>query len=361
MSTRRGLRLLATVVTLLLVGGLAALALAAQTPSEPPSIALDADGPLFELQGMRPGDPPVERCIALTARGGVATRLEVSSSVAPGPLAQRLRMDVADGSGPAPGAAHGCGGFAAGRQLWSGTLAEFPQEGAPAVSSGPLDADQSRVFRFRVWLPADAVVGPNDTAQQDIRWRAELDVPANAPTTTQPPAQPPVATPPAPGPATTTPSGPTGPTGLPVPCRGARRCIGRLIARLTPHGAQLHLRIHARGDVPIRSVTLRLPATLGAASSRLTLRRTRTRGSVLNLIGSVRARSGSRQRLLTISRVPAGTRTILVHVRVPARARAGLVRAGCRRRPVAASLTTTSGRGSLTTKLWIGARDCRQR
>lgn len=356
------LRLLAALATVLLAGGAAAFAYAARTPSQPPAIELDSGGPLFTLQGMQPGDVPVERCIALTARGGAATRLDVSGSVA-GPLAQRLRMDVAAGAGPAPGTAHGCAGFAVQRQLWSGTLAEFPGEGAPAVSGGELAAEQSRVFRFRVWLPADAVVGANDTARQNIRWRAELAAPEDAPPATTPRPQPaaepsPAATAPTAPPAATT---PTGPTALPVACRGARRCRGRLIARLTPRGGQLHLRIHARGDIPIRSVTLQLPATLGAGSTRLALRRTRTSGTVVNLVGSVRARGGPPQRLLSISRLPATTRTILVHVRVPAQARPGLVRAGCRRSPVLARLTTTRGRSSaLTTPLWIGAGDCRR-
>lgn len=364
MRSRRE-RLLAVAAALLLAGGIAAIAIARGGGSEP-SIALDAAGPLFELQGMQPGDPPTERCIALSASGGTARRLEVSAATS-GSLARRLRMAVEAGSSPGPGAGRSCAGFAAAQTLWSGTLADFPRAGAPAVSEGSLADGASRAFRFRVWLPADAEVRPNETASQTITWRATLD----APTTTAPASTGTTTAPDAPGaPAATTP-GATAPAAPPVGrqrlerrrgrCRGAIRCRGRLIARLTPRAARLHLRIHAPGGARIRALTLVLPASLPAARTRIEVTRARARGGVLRIAGRVRPRPRAHRRLLTLRRLPAGTRTVLLRVRVPRTARRALSRTACRRAPVTARLRTGAGRATVSGRLWIAPGRCRAR
>ena len=158
-----------------------ALALGAADDGAPPSIEADASGPLFTLNAMRPGEPPVERCIAVSANGGTAARLSVSAAVA-GSLAADLRMELAAGKGAAPGAAHSCAGFVPERELWAGALADFPTAGAPAVDDAPLVAGADRVYRFRVELPARATGAGGLHASQDIRWTAELepDEPARA-------------------------------------------------------------------------------------------------------------------------------------------------------------------------------------
>ncbi|MDO8189540.1 hypothetical protein Q5424_27295 [Conexibacter sp. JD483] len=359
MSGRRE-RLLALATALLLIGGIAAIALA-QDGGGTPSIALDAEGPLFELQGMQPGAPPTERCIALSARGGTATRLDVSATVS-GSLGQRLRMRVegGDSPGPGPGTSRSCNGFTPAQTLWEGTLADFPQAGAPAVSDGSLADGASRAFRFRVWLPSDAVVTPNETATQTITWRASLDAP-----TTPTPAPEPT---PTPTPAETTPA----PTPTPTPerqsldqpsraCGGAIRCRGRLIARLTPHAARLHLRVHAPGAARIRALTLVLPASLPAARTRIEVTHSRVRGTILQLDGRLRVRDRAHRRLLTLNRLPVQTRTVLMHVRVPPSARRALVRAACRRATVTARLSTVSGRRTLKHRLYIAPARCRAR
>ncbi len=352
MSGRRE-RLLALATAVLLVGGVGAIALAQEGGGEP-SIALDAEGPLFTLQGMQPGDPPTERCIALSARGGTATRLDVSATVS-GSLAQRLRMRVEGGSSPGPGASRSCTGFEPAQTLWEGTLADFPQAGAPAVSDGSLADGASRAFRFRVWLPADADVTPNETASQTITWRASLDAPTT-PTTPPPPVTPPAETTPAPPPAVERQS-----LEQPTRCRGTIRCRGRLIARLTPRAARLHLRVHAPGNERIRALTLVLPASLPAARTRIEVTRARMRGTVLNLTGRVRQRTRAHRRLLTLRSVPAQTRTVLMHVRVPPSARGPLTRAACRRAVVTARLTTVAGRRTLRHRLYIAPGRCRVR
>lgn len=329
--------MLATAAALLLIVGVTAIALADQGPSTPPSIELDDAGPLFSLQGMQPGDPPSERCVALTARGGVATRLEVSGTV-DGPLAQKLRMEVEGGTSPGPGPSHGCAGFAPEQTLWSGTLAEFPQEGAPAVSAGALADGQSRVFRFRVSLPADAAVSVNETASQTIRWRAELEAPGEP----APPAQ---------G------QGLTQPVTAP-PCRGAIRCRGRLIVRMTPRGARLHARIHAPGDERIRRLTLMLPISRPTAGATVAVRSVRMRGTTAELTGAVRARPGARWRLLTIARLPARTHTVLMRVRLSPRDRAALRRAACRRDGATALLSTNAAPRRLAATMWIDPASC---
>jgi hypothetical protein len=349
--TRRRERLLAVASVLLLLGSGAVFALADDGPSAPPSIALDGDGPLFELQGMQPGDPPAERCVALTAQGGAATRLELSGTSG-GPLASRLRMAVEDGSAPAgsPGATRDCAGFAAARPLWSGTLAEFPAEGAPAVSTGTLPAGERRVFRFRVWLPADAVVAANEVAEQTVRWRAELAAPADP----APPAPTPV--PPDSG---ATPPGRTGPQALVTPCRGAILCRGRLIVRVTPRGARLHARIHAPGRARIRALALSVPDGLPLGGGAIALTQRRSRGSVAELAGVVSPRR--RAARLTLAPVPGGVRTVLIRLRVPADARRALQRAACRRAAVAASLAMTAGARRVLGRMWIEPAACRRR
>lgn len=344
--TRRRERLLAVASALLLLGSGAVFALANDGPSEPPSIALDGDGPLFELQGMQPGDPPAERCIALTAQGGAATRLELSGTSG-GPLASRLRMAVEDGSAPAgdPGATRDCTGFDGARPLWSGTLADFPAEGAPAVSAGTLPAGERRVFRFRVWLPAGAVVGANEVAEQTIRWRAELEAPPG-----------PAPVPPDGG---ATPPGRTGPQSLATPCRGAILCRGRLIVRVTPRGARLHARIHAPGRAGIRALALSVPDGLPLGGGAVALTQRRARGSVAELAGVVSPRR--RAARLTLAPVPGGVRTVLIRVRVPADARRALQRAACRRAAVAAKLATTAGPRRLLGRMWIEPATCRRR
>ena len=167
-------RLSLTGAVLVAAGLGTALALGAGNDAGPPSIDADSGTALFALRGMRPGDPSVERCIAIQAIGGSASRLTVSAAVE-GRLANYLHMEVAAGQGPAPGDAHSCAGFVSERELWSGTLKEFPKAGAPAVDDAPLAAGGSRVYRFRVDLSPPATDAAGQQATQDIRWTAELE------------------------------------------------------------------------------------------------------------------------------------------------------------------------------------------
>jgi hypothetical protein len=163
-----------------------ALALGAAGGGGPATIDADSGAPLFALRAMRPGDPAVQRCIAVTATGGSAPRLAVSATVA-GALAAELRMDVAAGEGPAPGDAHSCAGFVPERELWTGALADFPTQGAPAIDAAALLSGARRVYRFRVELPAAATGAGGAQASQDIRWTAELE-PSTPPGETTAPA-----------------------------------------------------------------------------------------------------------------------------------------------------------------------------
>ena len=78
---RRSLRTRLTLTGAVLAGaGLGtALALGASGDPETPTIAVDSGVPLFTLPAMKPGEPSVERCIAVRASGGAALRLMVSS------------------------------------------------------------------------------------------------------------------------------------------------------------------------------------------------------------------------------------------------------------------------------------------
>jgi hypothetical protein len=173
---RRSLRTRLTLTGAVLAGaGLGtALALGASGDPETPTIAVDSGVPLFTLPAMKPGEPSVERCIAVRASGGAALRLMVSAAVA-GPLAVDLRMEVAAGQGNPPGDGHSCAGFVPERELWAGALADFPTAGAPAVDDAPLAPGADRIYRFRVELPAGATGTAGTDATQDIRWTAELE------------------------------------------------------------------------------------------------------------------------------------------------------------------------------------------
>ena len=97
-------RLSLTGAVLVAAGLGTALALGAGNDAGPPSIDADSGTALFALDGMLPGDPPVERCVAIQAIGGSASRLAVSAAVE-GVLAQR----PAHGGRRRPGArARGC-------------------------------------------------------------------------------------------------------------------------------------------------------------------------------------------------------------------------------------------------------------
>ena len=167
-------RLALTGAVLVAAGLGTALALGAAGDPGAPSIDVDSGVPLFTLRGMQPGDPPVERCIAVSASGGSALRLLLSGTGA-GSLAADLRMDVAAGQGMPPGDGHSCAGFVPERELWAGALADFPGAGAPAMDDAPLASGAHRVYRFRVELPLGATGAGGAQATQDIRWAAELE------------------------------------------------------------------------------------------------------------------------------------------------------------------------------------------
>jgi hypothetical protein len=171
-SVRTRLSLTGAVVVVAGIG--TALALGADGDGGAPSIDVDSGVPLFTLRGMQPGDPAIERCIAVTASGGSARRLAISAAVAGG-LAADLRMDVTAGQGPPPGDGHSCAGFVPERELWAGDLADFPAAGTAAIADAPLPSGRHRVYRFRVELPAGATGAGAANATQDIRWTAELE------------------------------------------------------------------------------------------------------------------------------------------------------------------------------------------
>jgi hypothetical protein len=229
----------------------AALALGAEGDGAPPSIDVDSGAPLFTLSGMRPGDPGVERCIAVRTSGGSAPRLSVSGAVA-GALAASLRMEVAAGQGPAPGDGHSCTGFVPERELWGGALVDFPRDGAAAIDAAPLPSGGSRVYRFRVELPADAGGAGGQQATQDIRWTAELepDVPS------------PGGAPPAGGGAS---SPVTGAGGAPTSWLGCAMLVGALPRRsLTIGGRRVTLIVGQRALV---AADAPLVMRLGSAQS----------------------------------------------------------------------------------------------
>ena len=140
-------RLALTGAVLIAAGLGTALALEAAGDPGAPSIDVDSSVPLLTLRGMQPGDPPVDRCIAVRASGGSALRLLVSGTVAGSLLAADMRMEVAAGQGTAPGDGHSCAGFVPERELWAGALADFPAVGAPAVDDAPLPSGTTRVCR----------------------------------------------------------------------------------------------------------------------------------------------------------------------------------------------------------------------
>lgn len=104
-----------------------------------------------------------------------------------------------------------------------------------------------------------------------------------------------------------------------------------------------------------------LPSALPAARAQIEVTRARARGSVLRLAGRVRMRPRAHRRLLTIRRLPAQTRTLLLHVRVPTEARPALRRAACRRATVTARLRTDVGGRTLRRGLWIAPARCHTR
>lgn len=192
------LRVLLTVlVTLVAGGGLAVAQEALQATPKPPEIVTDLEGPLFLLEQMTPG-VPIERCVTVYPRAGTAGALLLSARVV-GSLTHLVHQEVTAGSATdGVRATRTCEGFEPERDLWAGSLDEFPTEDAPITDAASLAPGRPRVYRFRVWVAETAVLRLDELAEQDLTWTAELEPvvpPTTAPPTTAPPTTVTVTTP----------------------------------------------------------------------------------------------------------------------------------------------------------------------
>lgn len=173
---RRPLRLALSLLVALGAGGGLAVAQVALRTAAPPEIVTDLEGPLFSLQAMTPGAAPVERCVTVYPRGGRADDVFLSGDVT-GALAPRVREEITAGrAADGVRATRSCGGFVPETTLWSGPLSDFPTDGLPLRDPAPLAPGEPRVYRFRASLDDSGGPVPLDQqAEQNIRWRAELE------------------------------------------------------------------------------------------------------------------------------------------------------------------------------------------
>lgn len=84
----------------------------------------DADGVMFNLTNMKPGDT-ASRCVNVTYSGSLPADVKLYGSIGGTGLATYLDTVVEAGSGAAGGAAMSCTGFTASTSLHTGTLAAF--------------------------------------------------------------------------------------------------------------------------------------------------------------------------------------------------------------------------------------------
>lgn len=291
---RRPVRLALSVLVALGAGGGLAAAQVVLRAQAPPEIVTDLEGPLFSLQSMTPGAAPIERCVTVYPRGGRADDVFVSGDVR-GDLAPLVREEITAGrAADGVRASRSCDGFVPQTVLWTGTLDTFPTDGAPLRDAAPLAPGEPRVYRFRASLVDDQGPVPLDwQAEQDLRWRAELDPvappttgttvvtqtetvtvpgapgPAPAPVTPAPPA-------PAPAPAPAAPKAPAAPACVDQPAERPTRYFvvrGRRVAlivgptRRLRAGEPLTLRVRDPKR-QVRQATFELDGRRLEASSR---------------------------------------------------------------------------------------------
>jgi hypothetical protein len=104
----------------------------------------DAGAAMFALSGMRPGDPPVSRCVAVSYSGTLPASVRIYGLNTAGGVAPYVNLTVTRGTlGVAPPAFPGCGTFAADATnyggggagvVYSGTVAGLPGSFAAGVS-----------------------------------------------------------------------------------------------------------------------------------------------------------------------------------------------------------------------------------
>jgi hypothetical protein len=110
------------------------------------SLADDDGGrPMFDLPAMGPGQT-TSSCIAVTNTSPVPVDLRLHTRRT-GTLDRFMRLDVERGARTSA-AFNSCDGFEPAAMVWSGSLDEFPSEGAAGVADGALAAGARRVYRF---------------------------------------------------------------------------------------------------------------------------------------------------------------------------------------------------------------------
>ena len=135
---------------------------------------------MFSVTGMKPSDPPVERCIKVTYSGSLDADVKLYTPSAIGALGQYLNLEIRPGTGNPD--FPGCAGFTADAgDIFNGTLAGF-QSSHSNWATGLVDnpgsatkwvTNDAVVYRFRISLQQNSAAQGLATGSFAIRWEAQ--------------------------------------------------------------------------------------------------------------------------------------------------------------------------------------------
>lgn len=147
----------------------------------------DSNGAMFTLTNMKPTDPAVAKCIAVTYTGNLAANVVLFRNSIVGNLAQYLNLVVTRGTGSTFAAAPSCTGFttsepdyigAGAGVIYNGALDLYPLEAGTPIQDPPGTAEvwttsESHVYKFEVSLASSVDGAQGQTASSvDFVWKA---------------------------------------------------------------------------------------------------------------------------------------------------------------------------------------------
>jgi hypothetical protein len=276
---------------------------------------------------MAPGQT-ASSCIAVTNTSPVPVDLRLHTRRT-GTLDRFIRLDVERGSRTSA-ISNSCDGFEPAAMVWSGSLDQFPSEGAPGVPDGALPAGARRVYRYTA-----SVVDDNAAQDRSASVSFSFSGTGEPPVEPAPPAEPlpepqPQAEPvPAPAPAPAPQAAAAAPAAaVPVPIVTApgQTCTTYYMARPAQRTVAITGRVSAALTVSqigrgTRNERLRLSVALKTAGGKTLINRGWANVTILRNGKRV---AQSRKRPFTVLLKPGTFRTGVNRIQVVIRNRHGL-------------------------------------
>ena len=131
----------------------------------------DAGGVLFNVSGVRPGDPARRSCITVTYDGSLDADVRLYATVSSTGVEQYLDLQVETGTSTS--AFGDCSGFTPSSTIFNGTLSSYPTAWASGIAEpgNPWTAGAAHSYRFTVSVQNDPAA-QGKTATTTFRWEA---------------------------------------------------------------------------------------------------------------------------------------------------------------------------------------------